>query len=127
MSDFIPQLPPIRPKTDLAEQERLIAEWVANGGVITRTEAPPPKSRPAHRVEKTTTDLDDLANKLIKKIQSKYGLSEYAYIKMFEARANSRQLKNEINFLLKNQYGLTLTTKMRKNGNGKPVKMMELC
>lgn len=126
MSDFIPQLPPTRPKTDLAEQERLIAEWVANGGVITRTEAPPPKPRPAHRVEATTRDIEGLASTLIRKIQSKYGLSEYAYIKMFEARTNSSQLKTEVNFVLKNQYGLTLTTKTKKDGNGKTVKMMEL-
>lgn len=126
MSDFIPQLPPNRPKVDLDEQERIIAEWVANGGVIKRTPEPMPKPRPPRHIEKPTKDAEIITQKVIKKVQSKAGLSEYAFKKLFDGRVHGRELKAEVKFILQNQYGLKLITVSKKNGNGKPVKMMGL-
>lgn len=111
---------------DLAEQERIIAEWVAKGGVIKRMPDPGQQPRPPRHIEKPTKDAEIITQKVIKKVQSKAGLSEYAFKKLFSGRVHGCELKAEVKFILQNQYGLKLITVSKKDGNGKPVKMMGL-
>lgn len=123
MSDFIPQLPSNRPKVDLAEQERIIAQWVAKGGVIKRTPETMPKPRPAHRVHKPSAMAVYKAKRVIKRIQSESGLSAKSFDVMMNHDFGEKQ---EIKQVIKSQFGLTLTTVKKYDCNGKIKLMMGL-
>lgn len=123
MTDFIPQLPSNRPKVDLNEQERIIAEWVAKGGVIKRTPEPMPKPRPAHRVHKPSAVAVDKAKRVIRRIQSESELSAKSFDVMTHHDFAEKQ---KIKQIIKNQFGLTLTTVKKYDCNGKIKLMMGL-
>lgn len=121
-----PQLPSNRPKMDLAEQERIIAEWVANGGKIKRTPEPTPKPRPPHKAKSPEKKLLAKAKAVIERIQSERGLSEKAYIEMFYHYNDKKAIMTTIRQIIKSQFGLTLTTVNKYDCNGKPKLMMGL-